>query len=96
VFGVLWAIGFFVAGCFAITSVVMALENGDPEARQQAVEAAGRASGVPLFFGSILLVIVLAILGWLPGFRRRKADSPAGDAALPRSRPSDSRLLAGR
>jgi hypothetical protein len=96
VFGVLWMVAFFVAGSFATSDVVIALENGDQEARQQALEAAGRATGVPLFFGSIFLVVVLAILGWLPGFRRHKAASLDNETALPRSKPSDSRLILGR
>jgi hypothetical protein len=95
-FGVLWMVVFFVLGSFSITAVVMALESGDQEARQQAVEAAGRAAGVPLFFGSIGLVIVLALLGWLPGFRKRKVGETRLDASLLRSKPSDSRVIAGR
>jgi hypothetical protein len=96
VFGVVWMVVFFVVGAISISAVAMALENGDQEARQKAAEAAGRASGVPLFFGSIILVVVLAMLGWLPGFRRRKADSPAADVALPRTKPSDSRPIVAR
>src|SRR5262249_34033425 len=95
-FGILWIAAFFVIGSFSISAVAMALENGDQEARQKAAEAAGQAYGVPLFFGSILLVVVLAIVGWLPGFRRRKVASVARDEALPRSKPSDSRLIVGR
>ena len=41
VFGVLWFVAFFVLGSFCISGVVMALEHGDQEARQKAVEAAG-------------------------------------------------------
>jgi hypothetical protein len=89
-------VAFLIVGSFSISAVVMALANGDPEARQKAVEAAGRACAVPLFFGSIFLVVVLAKFGWLPGFRRRKTASPAGEAELPRSKPSDSRLVVGR
>lgn len=96
VFGVSWAIAFFIVGSLAISATAMALESGDQEIRQKAVEAASRAGAVPLFFGSILLVVVLAILGWLPGFGRRKAAAPAGDTALLPPKPSDSRLLAGR
>ena len=95
VFGVLWFVAFFVLGSFAISGVAMALENGDQEARRMAAEAAGRAYGVPLFFGSIVLVVFLAILGWLPGFRRRKDTAPAKEEALPRAKPSDSRVILG-
>ena len=95
VFGVLWAIVFIIVGSILISATAMALESGDQEARQKAIEAASRAGALPLFFGSILLVVILAKLGWLPGFRGRKAAAPAGDAALPRSKPSDSRVLAG-
>src|SRR5262249_23611488 len=95
VFGLLWFVVFFVLGSFSISGVVMALEHGDQEARQKAVEAAGRAYGVPLFFGSIVLVVVLALLGWLPGFRRRKAAAPAAEDASPRAKPSDSRVILG-
>jgi hypothetical protein len=95
-FGVLWIVVFFVVGSISISAVVMVVQNGDQEARQKAVEAAGRAGGVPLFFGSILLVVVLAILGWLPGFRRRKGASPTSDSAFPRSKPSDSRPILAR
>ena len=96
VFGVLWAIVFIIVGSILISATAMALESGDQEARQKAIEAASRAGALPLFFGSILLVVILAKLGWLPGFRRRKAAAPAGDTALPRSKPSDSRVFAGR
>jgi hypothetical protein len=96
VLGVLWMVGFFVAGSFALSAVVLALATGDQETRQTAVEAAGRAGGVPLFFGSIFLVVVLAILGWLPGFRRRKTAPPTEDTALPRSNPLDSRPIIAR
>ena len=95
VFGVLWFVVFFVLGSFSISGVVMALEHGGQEARQQAIEAAGRAYGVPLFFGSIVLVVVLAILGWLPGFRRRKAVASAAVEAPPRAKQSDSRVILG-
>jgi hypothetical protein len=96
VFGVLYMVGFFVLGSFTITAIVMAMENGDQEARRLAAESAGRASGVPLFFGSIGLVVVLAILGVLPGFRRRKAASPTNEAAPAGPKLSDSRVIAGR
>ena len=96
VFGVLWTVGFIVVGSISISATAMALESGDKEARQKAIEAASRAGALPLFFGSILLVVVLALLGWLPGFRRRKAAAPAEDALLPHSKAPDSRLLAGR
>jgi hypothetical protein len=85
VLGFVWMVALFVVGSLSISTLVMVLADGDQEARQQAVEAAGRACGVPLFFGSLILVVVLALLGWLPGFRRRKAASPARDAALAHS-----------
>lgn len=94
VFGVLWWIAFFILGSFAITLVVMAMNDGDQEARQQAIELAGKTSGVPLFFGSLLVVGVLAKLGWLPGVRRRKQEPTPSDNVLPRTGPSDSRLIA--
>jgi hypothetical protein len=80
--GVLWLAAFFVAGSISISLIVMATTEGDHEAVQKSVEMAGKASGVPLFFGSIFLVGVLAKLRWLPGLGRRKT-APQTDAALP-------------
>jgi hypothetical protein len=94
--GVLWWVVFFIVGSVTISLIVMAMSDGDPEARQQAVEQAGKTSGVPLFFGSLFLVGVLATLGWLPGVRRRKTDPPPSDSAVPRTKSSDSRLILGR
>jgi hypothetical protein len=94
--GVLWWVAFFIAGSFAITFIVMAMNGGDQEARQQAVELAGRTSSVPLFFGSLFLVGVLAKLGWLPGVRRREPEPAPSDNVLPRTGSSDSRLIVGR
>jgi len=94
--GLLWPVAFFVLGSFSTSAIVLALSDGDQEARQQAVLAAGRASGVPLFIGSIALTIVLAKLGWLPGFRRRKVAATDHDPSLVRPGSGDSRVVAGR
>ncbi|HMF12959.1 MAG TPA: hypothetical protein VKE94_11655, partial [Gemmataceae bacterium] len=94
--GVVWLAVFFVLGSFAITTIVMTTNGDDPDARRTAVEAASKASGVPLFFGSIALVAVLGKLGLLPGLRRRKAQTSTSEPALPPSGSSDSRLIARR
>jgi hypothetical protein len=96
VVGVLWLIVFFVVGSVSISLVVMTMTEGDQEARQRAVEAAGKAAGVPLLFGSLFVVGVLGKLGWLPGLRRRKTEPPASDLVLPASKPPDSRLAIPR
>jgi hypothetical protein len=93
---VVWLVVFFVAGSITISTIVLSLTEGDHETRQKAVENAGKAGGVPLLFASIFLTITLAKLGWLPGFRRRKAASPGIDPALPPVAPPDSRVIMGR
>jgi len=69
-FSMLWAAVFFVGGAFVMGGVATAGIT-DPQLRSQASRHAGQTWGVWLFFGSMVLAIVLVSLGLLPGTRRK-------------------------
>jgi hypothetical protein len=67
-----WATLLFIGGAVAMTGWASHGLGDNPEARQQAVEQAGRVTGPWILLGSIGLAIVFSCLGLLPGTRRRK------------------------
>jgi hypothetical protein len=75
-FGLLWAVVFFVGGVFVMAAVSI---HGITDREQQAAASrhAGETWGVGLFFGSIVLAVVLSYLGMLPGTRRKKRQPAA-------------------